>query len=455
MNEQEIYNKLKDRTFAVAFNSYDNYHTNDQGKHFTIYTYPMGTAWLLDYAWKNNDKNSKEVMLYLATNTHVYRQAFNALDQKYKQQFPEYFTQSTQKDARIQSFVLGIPKKEASVQPINNYGNYGFNNRALYFINENVSDDIFLHIDYTKAPNIFENPKTVFVGLNMFDDQTNQEWINKALIKPDSKYNRVYLGKDFAVFGVKVNLAELEKQTSPEAKNWPEFTQLKDHIYKAMASIDNDIERYSKNKYPNHDQSRIPYAAFDYASLYLEPENINKEAFGLDKYITTPNSDKMYVVGFPGIGHPQYLWRNNPKDINTPNNWFDRHKFTNLFTLENVLDQYSASAPFGYGTTLINSSLYNGASGSLVTDEYGIPVGIFHATQGGQALDISRHGHYVPFVQVANSNVYGPAHNLIDGSDQNKFPKQKKSYRQNLKALSENNGVFAEYSKTALYPNGV
>ncbi|WP_038102026.1 MIP family Ig-specific serine endopeptidase, partial [Ureaplasma diversum] len=455
LDEKTIYNKLKDRTFALGFNSNDQYYTNpNTGQHYTIYSYPMGTAWLLDYAWKNNDKNSKEVMLYLATNVHVYRRAFNTLDQKYKEKFPEYFTQDAQKNAKVQSFVLGVPKKDASVEPINNFKEYGFNNRALYFINENVSDNVFLYINYKKAPKVFENPKTVFAALNIFDDKTNKEWIDKALIKPTKEYNRVHLGKDFAVFGVKVNLEELEKLTKPEVNEWPEFMQLKEHITKAMASIDNDIKRYSKNKYPNHDQSRVPYATFDYPSLYREPENINKQAFNLDKYITSPNTDKMYVVGFPGTNHFQTLWRNNPKDLNTPKNWLNYHSFTNLFTSENVFDQFSASAPFGYGVTMINSSLYNGASGSLVANEYGIPVGIFHATNSRQAYDISKNGHYVPFVQIANSSVYGPAHNLIDGSDKTKFPKQVKSYRQNLKALSENNGEFAEYSKTALYPDG-
>lgn len=457
MDEQKIYNKLKDRTFAIAFNSNDAISKNDKGELFIPYTQPMGTAWLLDYAWKNNDQKSGEVMLFLATNAHVYKRAFNTLDEKYKTQFPEYFTQDEQKMAKIHSFTLGVPETNSKVDPINNNYKYKYGNKAIYFINEKLDNPLKGKVIHTEADGIYENPKTVFVALNIFDEQTNDEWKKKALLKPDpKKYNRIVLGKDFAVFGLKVNLNKIKEKTDPTNKEWPQFLPLYEQIQKAMKALNEDIKEYSTSikKYPNHDQSKLPYASFDYPSLYLEEKNIDKNIFELDKYNTSPNSNKMFVVGFPGVNGPQYLWRNNPKDITTPKNWFNYEMFTNLFSSERILDEKTGTAPYGYGITLINSSIWGGSSGSLVANEYGLPVGIFYATEHGEMFDVSRKGHFLSFVQIADSPIYGPRHNLIDGSDKKKFPKQIKSYRENLRVLSKDNGPFAGYSKTALFPEG-
>ncbi|UWV93948.1 hypothetical protein NW062_01280 [Mycoplasmopsis cynos] len=46
-------------------------------------------------------------------------------------------------------------------------------------------------------------------------------------------------------------------------------------------------------------------------------------------------------------------------------------------------------------------------------------------------------------------------HNLIDASDKTLYPHQEKSYRQNLKVLTQQDDFFKDFSKTALFESGI
>lgn len=50
-------------------------------------------------------------MLYIATNAHVFARSFNTLDSKYKDTFPEYFTEPNNGE-KVDSFIIGVPKKK-------------------------------------------------------------------------------------------------------------------------------------------------------------------------------------------------------------------------------------------------------------------------------------------------------------------------------------------------------
>ncbi|AJQ45629.1 hypothetical protein JM47_03710 [Ureaplasma diversum] len=157
---EQAYEKIKNRSFAIGFNSVDYTKENNGGINDSVVSFePTGTSWLLDYAWKNGVQNSDELMLYIATNAHVYKRAFNAIkdDEKHRKQFPEYFTQKDQKQARIDSFVLAIPKREANLDAIESGTSYGTSNDLEYFIN--TKDSATFSLDKGSKQITFDDSK--------------------------------------------------------------------------------------------------------------------------------------------------------------------------------------------------------------------------------------------------------------------------------------------------------
>lgn len=463
ISEEKAYEKIKNRSFAIGFNSVDYALENDSGinkKNDSIIPFePTGTGWLLDYAWKNNNKNSGELMLYIATNAHVYNRAFNAMknDEVHKQQFPEYFTQESQKDARIDSFILAVPKKEANLNSIPSGESYGEQNNLEYFINtkkdtSKFDSDIASKTITFDEDKVFENPKTVFVALNIFDDKNNDMLVDKV----NNNAQRKYSGKDFAVFGVKVNYNKLQEKAKSNVK----YNSLLEHINNAIKSIDDDIIKFKKDKHPNHNQGDVPYLSLDYPSMWIdeekpESEKLNKIKYNIDAN-TSLNVERAYILGFPKIGNKQMLWRNYPKGSDIPQDAFTGASFFKGQPLDKVLDLNTKATGFGFNAFVDYSSIYFGASGSLVVNEYGLPIGIYSSVgKVDNEKDISKKGGFTFLVQVHNDPDKGPAHNLIDGSDSTKFPHQKKSYRQNLRWLSkQSDSEFKDFAKTAIFKEG-
>ncbi|KEZ22823.1 MIP family Ig-specific serine endopeptidase [Ureaplasma diversum] len=463
IKDDEAYQKIKNRSFAIGFNSVDyaiekeNFNkVNDSIVPFN----PTGTGWLLDYAWKNNQKDSDELMLYIATNAHVYSRAFNAMkdSEPYKKQFPEYFTQEAQKQAKIDSFILAVPKKEASLEAIPSGQSYDSKNDLEYFVNRKneaalfSSDNQGKQITYDEDK-VFENPKTVFVALNIFDKENNEKLIDKA----NNNAQRKYSGKDFAVFGLKVNYKKLKDKANSNDK----YKLLLEHIQAAMKSVDADITKFSSKKYPNHDKGSIPYLSIDHPSVWIdeqksEEQKLDKNTYNLDENTTSLNVERAYIAGFPTIGRKQMLWRNYPKNSNIPQDAFTGTSFTIGQPLKTVLDANSEASGFGFNAFVDYSSIYFGASGSLVVDEYGLPIGIYSSISSvNSETDVSKKGGFTYLVQVHNDNEKGPAHNLIDGTDNKKFPNQQKSYRQNLRWLSQqSDSEFKDFAKTAIFKEG-
>lgn len=449
ITEQDAYKKLEDRSFAIGFNSVDYVKDPNDGDKINTSVVPFeptGTGWLLDYAWKGGIKDSDELMLYIATNAHVYARAFNAMDEKYKTKFPEYFTQEDQKQARIDSFSLAIPKENANLNAIASGTSYGQENSLIYFLNTQ-ENSVF---DLDKAnkelhfvgKDLFSNPRTVFVALNIFDNDDN----NKLIDKYNNQANRKLIGKDFAVFGIKVEYKKLMEQ----AKTDDNLKLLLEHIQKAMQSIDNDIDKFKKNQYYNHDQNDVPYLSFDYPSAWAD-KNKGKE----DPNVSL-NIERAYILGFPTVSNRQMLWRNYPLGSNIPQDVFNGASFFKGLPIDKPLDENSKASGFGFNAYVDYSSLSFGASGSLVINEYGLPIGIYSTVRSnGDEKDINNQGGFTFLVQVRDDNEKGPAHNLIDGTDKAKFPKQVKSYRQNLKWLSEqDNSEFKDFAKTAIFKSG-
>ncbi|MDW2930826.1 DUF31 family protein [Mesomycoplasma ovipneumoniae] len=444
LTDAQAYEKLKNRTFAIAFNSVDK--TDENNPDHVVKYEPTGTGWLLDAAY---NENKTEVMLYIATNAHVFARSFNTFDSKYKDTFPEYFTKPNNGE-KVDSFIIGVPKKEANIQAIDNNSRPDGNNTPVYFINKQLGEGSEIGIE-----GIFDNPKTVFVALNIFDNQTNEQLKQTSTTSPASQKINNGIGKDFAVFGLKVNLAKLDELISKNDANKENLQLFKEHIEKAIVDIEQDIAKFQTQQYPNHDKKAVPYISYDYTSIYqkgiAEPEKLGIS----ESAILFPNTTKLYLLGYPNLDGQQFLMRNYPKNLTNKAFAISNDSFSNGLTLNDILSPNRSYSSFGFISFIENSGLYYGASGSLVINDYGLPVGIYSAvqTKGGN-LDISGKAGYTPFVQIADFDSYGLAHNLIDGTNKKLFPKQEKSYRQNLKELSENEGEFKDFRKTLLFPDG-
>ncbi|MCN0158005.1 DUF31 family protein [Mesomycoplasma ovipneumoniae] len=444
LTDAQAYEKLKNRTFAIAFNSVGK--TDESNPNHVVKYEPTGTGWLLDAAY---NENKTEVMLYIATNAHVFARSFNTLDSKYKDTFPEYFTEPNNGE-KVDSFIIGVPKKEANIQAIDNNSRPDANNTPVYFINKQLGEGSEIGIE-----GIFDNPKTVFVALNIFDNQTNEQLKQTSTTSPASQKINIGIGKDFAVFGLKVNLAKLDELISKNDVNKENLQLFKEHIQKAIVDIEQDIAKFQTQQYPNHDKKAVPYISYDYTSIYqkgiAEPEKLGIS----ESAILSPNTTKLYLLGYPSLDGQQFLMRNYPKNLTNKAFAISNDSFSNGLALNDILSPNRSYSSFGFITFIENSGLYYGASGSLVINDYGLPVGIYSAvqTRGGN-LDISGKAGYTPFVQITDFDSYGLRHNLIDGTNKKLFPKQEKSYRQNLKKLSENEGEFKDFRKTLLFPDG-
>ncbi|MGX9394840.1 MIP family Ig-specific serine endopeptidase [Mycoplasma sp. 1781] len=455
IKQTEAYRKILDRSFAISFNTITQ--SLDDGKRDKdeIPFLSTGTGWILDYAWKNGVENSEELMLYIATNAHVYQYAYNALDNKLKETFPEYFTSEEQKDARVVSFGIGIPLGDANLEPIESGKHEGNENIVSYFINSNDQKykngvrDVKLVGDQ-----IFSNPKTVFVATDFFDKKTNEEILKKHPNYQPNINKTQRIGKDFAVFAIKIKFNELKKQ----AETNQDLKKLLEHINKGINSINNDVTLFSSKQYPNHDKSKVPYIAYDYYSAYLHKEQYKN--FDSENEILSPNAKRIYIAGFPSdndSGNNQYFWKNYPKNIKIEDYTFTSKSFLSSAPVENLLSEKTISYGIGVQAQVLNSSLYYGASGSLAVNEFGMPVGIYSSLSAltPNIKDTTKWGAFTFLVQNSNDLFYGPKHNLIDGSNKELYPNQEKSFRQNLKILSEQDDFFKSFNKTVLFENGV
>ncbi|WP_436358536.1 MIP family Ig-specific serine endopeptidase [Mycoplasma sp. 480] len=449
ISESEAYNEILDRSFAISFNS--NGVDPEDNQSGVIANNPNGTAWLLDYAWKNNQENSDELVLFLATNAHVYQRAYNALDQKWKTDFPDYFSKNSTDS--IESFNIGFaPKNIANNASINNLEHPGQGNKAIYYTNATSAqttkyDDTTLN-SFIKTTNVFDNPKTVFVATNFFDDQTNKKLVESAQKQEEDKNKDLVVGKDFAVFSLKIHYNNLKNATDAN------LTQFKTKIDNAIAALKNSITRSKgKNNIPNVENNSIPYLDIDYASQWLNKEDAKINQYN-SKNRSHANLKSIYIAGYPSTDNQQFWMRNYSKNIERDSAAFaQRANFTNGQDVKSELDNNRTMKGIGYQGLISNSGLFWGSSGSLALNEYGIAVGIFATTANkGDWKDISGKGGVVFLTQYADDAFYGPAHNLIDGSNKQKYPKQTKSYKENLTKMKAD---YEGFTHTALFPEGV
>lgn len=410
ITQQQAIEKLKNRSFSVGFGFKE--------KSEQVYDNYTGTAWLFDYAF---DQNKQNIVLFLATNLHVYNRQTNTLSEQDKAKFPEY---GTNEDSKNTNFFLGVPQTNINTNPIpnNTTPSLETNRPKLY---SNLPDSVSDKQGSTSIGDILGNPQTVFAAIDIFDSASNSQLKRTAAVAPGSEYTDQKLGFDFAIFAVEIKYSQLSSTTHKE---------LKEHIDNAIKSFDDDI------KILKHDQDTL-YIPFDYATSYNENQRRNLKP------------ERIYIGGYPKVSNTAPVFMTNTSTDLDHTITYERNTFSNNLVVNPVFDSKRATVPFGYSFNVKNSSLYYGASGSMVLNEYGVPVGIYSTVENTESpSDLSKRGGFIQLILTKDAPGTSYAYNLIDGSDKTKTPKQEKSYRQNLGKLSS---LTAKYPKTALFPEGI
>ncbi|MCI8282997.1 MIP family Ig-specific serine endopeptidase [Mesomycoplasma hyopneumoniae] len=481
VDPQILYKELYDRTFSVKFGI-------TLAKGVKLYGEPVenkflatenGTIWLLDYH-KKDENNYK---LFFATNLHVASHLSNTLDENLGKKL-NYEDPSKDKATSI-SLGKSIQAPQIFASHNNNYDfSTNKNNQAKFY----ASDENFtnanrsgLSANSTIKTTAFSAPKLIFAGYDFInrdyikpfqDDIKNKSKLRleylKSQLEPEEDFTEskiiksslekdefIPLYTDFAVFELEVNLANAD-------------VTLKDWIKKAIAALDSYLKRNKQVDLPNQDKKISFYMpTIDYVTASKMQEN--------KEFLT--NSKNVYVLGYPGIdgGNSVLTWNNpierndktmqsyhrSPENANTfaisTNDYegkmlsFNLNPYTKVF--HRLLGDY-----YGFNQNIKFSSLYFGASGSLVYNEFGQMIGVYSGVAlSSNRWDLLARASYTPFLlskDLSDGEKTIKAYNLIDGSNLQKFPSQTRSYRQNLKEIYPN-GFENGDRKTALFPDGI
>lgn len=469
-----LYNEIFDRTFALKFatkQANGGFISNDKG-----------TGWLLDYhQYKSNPNKYK---LFIATNLHVIGNFSNSLSDELNKKL-NY--EDPVKD-KVVAVALGKAKsKPTQFEALpNNTANQEANKNqwiAKYYTNSNelVDYDKREGVTDTVQSSAISEPKIVFAAYDFMKKESMQKYQadlqksaeqwheylkNSGEIDEDYKkpmFDAYFKGDkhigvmvDFAVFEVDVDLS-----SAPE--------ELKQWVNNAIKGLDNYIDRLKKTEIlPNQNKEISKYMlTTDYVSAAKNEKNENN----------LYNIQNIFIGGYP-FGHKHGMWViNNPIERNSENITSYNRSPVNAKTFALPADNHESKLEFGnnlgiYGNTWrklmaqwygyhhnINfSSLYYGASGSLVYNEFGQMIGIYDAVRANvNSGDLLQGGGFAPFIQSSDINgVTGDtlyAYNLIDGTDKSKFAHQSNSFRENLRIIYPNGFENGEKT-TKLFDKG-
>ncbi|BAP01341.1 LppD family lipoprotein [Mycoplasmopsis californica HAZ160_1] len=465
IKEEEAYKEIYDRSFSIKFGVQQNtsYLTTDSG-----------TGWLLDYA-KLNDNKYK---LFIATNLHVIGELSNTLDTNIAK---ELNYDDKRSGFKADGVALGKALNLTDFSAKNNNFNYGDPKYAVKYLSNSekiASED---KNNTTKTEGI-SSPKLIFAGYDFINQDEiqkfqepikqiikerisylekensitdeNDESVEVNVLKKSLKNNDfIPFYTDFAVLEVEVDFSKLGEPNSKMFKD-------------AIQALDKYLKRNKELNLPNQDKKISEYMqTTDYVS-----------AGRLNDGNSLTNSQQLYIAGYPknsGALHP--VWsRNNPIERNSNEKWDNRapiNKDAFALSTNNFEEKVSVNyQPWtkAFGRTLIEhygfnmrinfSSLYYGASGSLVYNDFGQMVGAYSQVAGNVNFgDLSKTAGFTPLLlskdyQAGENTIF--AYNLIDGSNKSLFPKQTKSYRENLKKIYPN-GFDGSIKTTALFEKGI
>ncbi|QMT98544.1 hypothetical protein H3143_00075 [Mycoplasma tullyi] len=499
VDKKVIYKEIYDRTFSIRPGVF----TENNGT--TTPVVGQGTGWVLDYA--RNSANSNQLKLFIATNLHVIGMYGNTNTKE----IDDMLSYSDPTGNKPSGFGIGKSKNTPTFDPQpNNQKDSADVNMVYYLHNQQKNDRNFFEED--KDTDAFTNPKIIFAAVDYLDDhalnqyksQIDEKWeefktrkLQEARATNDSeeiarweKFTQ-YDGKisfytDFGILELDVDLSKADDTL----KGW---------ITDSTKAVDSYVNRIKTTAHlPNYNpETGNFFPTLDYISKNQGLASCKPSyKYGID------NAKDIYIAGYPRNNSLQTVWmQNNPserytemldQDANgrfrvprqawlpnkdlfsvpsyssstesaTSRTWFDANNISIYTQLWNrpFIDRYG----FNYSTKF--SSLYHGASGSVVYNDFGQIVGIYDGIDSRADFgDVSKTGTFAPFVQAANirakndPNIVNYAYNLIDKKG---FPHQTRSYRSNLSLFypngftwpASNGGTTQSSSKvTAIFPNG-
>ncbi|MGY5139476.1 MIP family Ig-specific serine endopeptidase [Mycoplasmopsis gallinarum] len=402
-----------------------------------------GTMWLLDYAKLGTEKD-KKYKLFFATNYHVVQDLVFADD------YPLYLQSSKlSQNHDIDTFVFGYKKN--------------FNDLNSYEMQYAAFDK-----------NAINKPKVFFAAV---------DFMNKSALTEEFQNVKHYA--DFAVIEWDVDLDRL--RNSPTYNAIPLFRgdagKLADFIENTMLpSFNKSYETYTNNTNQwTMSNNQYSYANLDYGSVNwvmnnlighknntneLNSINTINEIYNINSYIQnfkdiyyyTNEPTKVFFYGYPfNTEVPRHefisnISKENYANLNWNNNhWEDINSWHGITFGKEKEINFDGISLKNYGIyygTYQNTEVRGGASGSLLINEQGLPIGLLFGNKGSKnfrennKLVTLNSALYILFSQnvvmkwpaAYNTNKYKivEKYNLIDGTDKNKYPHQIQSYRQRL-----------------------
>ncbi|APJ38374.1 MIP family Ig-specific serine endopeptidase [Mycoplasmopsis pullorum] len=468
MSPVDIYKEIYDRTFSIKYAFKE---TPNGGVIRDIY---QGTAWILDY---HKYQNSNKYKIFMASNMHVLGQMSNTLGTTLDKKLG-YFDPT---GSTVVDFDLGKTEQTPT-----NFGSIPNESYSKY-INSRGGNTIY----YNSKTLGLENPKMVFGAVDYIRDSTlyspvkTREYKNQIIIGDQLEaptYDRVEKEKktkilenmsrmryipyfsDFGVFEFDVDLDS--PRLNSKFKGW---------INKAIKALDNYINRNKNpnNKTPNRFVDDLPFLSADYLSagkMRLKGKHLDYEAISL------ANAKDVYIGGYPknSATRKTYWMQNNPteRDSTELTSYFKSPENKRAFALatldyDSKLESGNPSPQLLWNKPYLNfygvnynikfSSLYYGASGSVVYNEFGEIIGIYSGVRAnntyGNLLDSASFTSLIQRTQVKLAHGILQPYNLIDGSNKELYPKQTNSYRENLRIIYPD-GFEDGTHKTALFPEG-
>ncbi|TPR54057.1 MIP family Ig-specific serine endopeptidase [Metamycoplasma neophronis] len=468
LNADEIYKEIWKRTFTISYSFIEGDSINSPNP-VVVYNNERGTMWLLDYAKQEGNKYK----LFFATNMHVLAHFSNSMQNKVLQKELNYEDPSGD---ILTGFTIGkssMPSTFGSI-PNKSWNEHINTNSGVmkYYTNQDKILDLKpANQSNMLKTNAFTNPQIVFAAVDYMNDEATSQWsqiiqsrweefktnnsIYSAVKNYEKTNGKIPFYTDFGVIEMDVDL----DQADSDLRTW--FTE-------AIGAVDTYINRVkTTEEMPNLSKENDNYMmSLDYLSKGKNIDNDNPAfAFGL------ANAQNVYIGGYPGNSQIGAIWmENNPTERNStktsylqspPNNKAFAYATNNVDSpldsgnvsiYTNVWSRPLASF-YGFNYRIKFSSLYYGASGSVVYNQFGEIIGIYNGVASNVEFgDLMREAFMAPLLQTGNiqnfsrdKTIYG--YNLIDGTN---YQYQKASYRQNLSKIYSDTNL-----KTALFPNGV
>ncbi|MBN0919023.1 MIP family Ig-specific serine endopeptidase [[Mycoplasma] gypis] len=358
VDDNKLYSDIYKRTFAVAYSTKLKELEGEQNDKIIE---GQGTSWLLDYHKYINAKNKYK--LFFATNLHVLSYFSNAMSSELLKHFNYQDPTGNQ--------LIGIALGKAQHQEKNS--------KAIYYANYTIFTDSNFDSRWankTQYTQGITNPRLVFAAFDYMDQastkqyqeiikQRYQEFIehkdsnNEKIIKLNDGSDIPFY-TDFAVFEVDIDLDKVDSTLT----KW---------VREAIESLNNYAQYNTEHNQPNTTQSQQLWQNIDYYSA---------SQLNIDHMLT--NAKDIYIAGYPSDNQQGQAWmQNNPLQRNSDEFSYFRspkNKDAFAFATNNVetasINIYTAvwnrlmASYYGVNYNIRFSSLYYGASGSMVLNQF-------------------------------------------------------------------------------------